>query len=116
MLRRKFQRVEKVPRSLPNDDNDGEEWQQLLNGVDASEVPIEMLKYLKTHMKNGTSFVFPIKEWLESGSDPDDIDEAIVNWYKVKDKEIIGSDFVVNLEKLKETVIPKTKETLKNLK
>lgn len=108
--------MEKVPRSLPNDINDGEEWQQLLNGVDASEVPIDMLKYLKTHMKNGTSFVFPIKEWLEAGSDPDEIDEAIVKWYTVKDKEIIGSDFVINLEKLKETVIPQTKQTLKNLK
>lgn len=108
--------MEKLPRSLPEDINDGEEWQELLNGVDASEVPIDMLKYLKTHMKNGTSFVFPIKEWLESGADPDEIDESIIRWYKVKDKEIIGSDFVVNLEKLKETVIPKTKETLKNLK
>lgn len=88
----------------------------MLEGIDASEVPIEMLKYLKTHMKNGTSFVFPIKEWLEAGSDPDEIDEAIVKWYKVKDKEIIGSDFVVNLEKLKETVVPQTKLTLKNLR
>lgn len=67
-------------------------------------------------MKNGQSFVFPIKEWLDSGADPDEIDETIVKWYKAKDKEIIGSDFVVNLEKLKETVIPQTQETLKNLK
>lgn len=104
------------PRSLPNGFDDGEEWQQMLNGIDASEVPIEMLKYLKMHMKNGTSFVFPIKEWLEAGSDPDEIDEAIVKWYKLKDKEILGSDFVINLEKLKETVIPQTKLTLKDLK
>lgn len=108
--------MEKVPRSLPNDFDDGEEWQKMLSDIDASEVPIEMLKYLKTHMRNGTSFIFPIKEWLEAGSDPDEIDEAIIRWYKVKDKDILGSDFVVNLEKLKETVIPQTKQTLKDLK
>lgn len=109
--------MEKLPRSLPNNDlPDGEEWQQLIESIDASDVPIEMLKYLKTHMRNGTSFIFPVKEWLDSGADPDEIDAAIIKWYQLKDKEILGSDFVVNLEKLKDTVIPQTKETLKNLK
>jgi hypothetical protein len=108
--------VPKAPRQLPNNYDDGEEWRQMLEGIDASEVPVEMLKYLKTHMKNGTSLVFPIKEWIESGADIDEIDEAILRWYKLKDKEILGSDFVVNLDKLKETVVPHTKETLKNLK
>ena len=107
----------KVPKLLPEDlYDDGEDWQKMLNGVDASEVPIELLKYLKTHMANGTSFVFPIKEWLESGATADEIDEAILRWFKIKDDEILGSDFVINLEKLKETVVPQTKETLKNLK
>lgn len=107
----------KTPKLLPEQlENDGEDWQKMLDGVDASEVPIELLKYLKTHMQNGTSFVFPIKEWLEAGATPDEIDEAIIRWYKAKDDEILGSDFVINLEKLKETVVPQTKETLKNLK
>jgi len=88
----------------------------MLKGIDASEVPIEMLKYLKTHMKNGISFVFPVKEWLDAGTDPDEIDEAILRWYKAKDKEIAGSDFVINLEKLQEAIIPQTKQTLKDLK
>ncbi len=108
--------MERAPRSLPNDFDDGEEWQKMLSDIDASEIPIDMLKLLKTHMKDGTSFVFPIKEWLDAGSDPDEIDDAIIRWYKAKNKEIIGSDFVVNLEKLKETVIPQTKQTLKNLR
>lgn len=108
--------MEKLPRSLPEDFNDGEEWQKLLDGVDATEIPVEMLKYLKTHMKNGTSFIFPIKEWLDSGASPDEIDEAIMKWYVLKSKEILGSDFVVNLDLLKETVVPYTKKILKDLK
>ncbi len=108
--------MEKLPRSLPKNFNDGEEWQQLIESIDASDVPIEMLKYLKTHMKNGTSFIFPVKEWLDSGANIDEIDAAIIRWYKIKDKEILGSDFVVNLDKLKETVIPQTQQTLKDLK
>lgn len=101
---------------MPENSSDGEEWQKMLQDIDANEVPIEMLKYLKTHMKNGTSFVFPIKEWIDTGADIDEIDDAIMRWYKVKNDDIVGSDFVINLEKLKETVIPQTQETLKNLK
>lgn len=106
----------KKPKLLPNETNDGEEWKKMLESIDASEVPIEMLKYLKAHMTNGSSFIFPVKEWLDSGASSDEIEEAIYNWYKLKDDEILGSDFVVNLEKLKETVIPQTQQTLKNLK
>lgn len=108
--------MERKPRLLPEETTDGEEWQEMLSSIDASEVPIELLKYLKTHMINGTSFVFPIKEWLESGATADEIDEAVIRWFKIKDEEILSSDFVINLEKLKETVIPQTKQTLKNLK
>lgn len=106
----------RTPRSLPKDFDDGEDWQQLLETIDASEVPIEMLKSLKAHLTNGTSFIFPVKEWIEAGADIDEIDEAIIRWYKLKDKEILGTDFVIDLQKVKEEVIPQTKITLKDLK
>lgn len=106
----------RTPKLLPENYDDGEEWQSLLESIDAKEVPIDMLKSLKVHMHNGTSFIFPIKDWMDSGASGDEIEEAIYRWYTVKDKEIAGSDFVVNLEKLKETVIPQTKLTLKDLK
>ncbi len=104
------------PRSLPEGQYDGEEWLSMLDSIDAKEIPIEMLKYLKAHMDNGTSFIFPIKEWIEQGADPEKINEAIEQWYDLKDDEIVNSDFVINLEKLQETVITHTNETLKDLK
>lgn len=105
-----------TPRSLPEGANDdGEEWQKLLDDIDAYDVPIDMLKYLKAHMKNGTSFLFPVKEWIESGADPDRIEHAILEWYSLKDDEIAGSDFVVDINKLRETVKAETKKTLRDL-
>lgn len=108
--------MEKQPRLLPENSNDNEEWQQLLNDIQADDIPIEMLKYLKAHMKDGTSFVFPVKEWIEKGSHIDDIDDAITGWYKVKENEIAGSDFVIDLEKLKTTVTLQTSNIFKNIK
>lgn len=106
----------KQPRSLPKDHDDGEEWQQLLNDIQADDIPVEMLKYLKAHLKDGTSFVFPVREWLEQGSSIDEVDDAITRWYSVREKDIAGSDFVVDLEKLKDTVKTHTKKIFKNLK
>jgi hypothetical protein len=105
-----------TPRSLPKGWHDNEEWQQLIDSVDAIEIPLDMLKYLKANMKNGKVFMFPIKEWLEQGANLDKIDDEIMQWYKQNEKDIAGSDFVVNLEKLQETVINQTNITLKNLK
>lgn len=104
------------PRSLPKGQYDGEEWQSMLSSIDAKEIPIEMLKYLKAHMDNGTSYIFPIKEWIEKGANPDAINDAIERWYELKDDEILSSDFVINLEKLQETIITHTNKTLKDLK
>lgn len=105
--------MEKQPKSLPNGHNDGEEWQKLLNTIQADDIPIELLKYLKAHMKDGTSFVFPVKEWLEQGSSLDDIEDIITRWYSAKDDDIAGSDFIVDIEKLKNTVQSQTDKLFK---
>lgn len=108
--------MERKPRLLPEESNNNEEWKKVLTGVDVNEIPINLLKYLKTHMKNGNSFVFPVKEWLDSGASEDEVEESIYRWIEIKNKEIESSDFVIDLEKLEETVSPHTQQMLKNLK
>lgn len=108
--------MEKQPRQLPKDYNDNEEWQQLLNDIDTVDIPVELLKSLRAYLKDGTTFLFPVKEWLEQGSAVDDIDDAISRWYKAKDKDVISSDFVIDLEKLKTTVTSHTNKVFKDLK
>lgn len=108
--------MEKQPRSLPKDYNDNEEWQQLLDDIETVDIPVELLKSLRAYLNDGTSFLFPIKEWIDQGSSVDDIDDAITNWYSIKNKDIVGSDFVVDLEKLKSTVTTQTNKIFKNLK
>lgn len=108
--------MEKQPRSLPEDYNDNEEWQQLLEDIDTVDIPVELLKTLRAYLKDGTTFLFPIKEWIDQGSSIDEIDDAINRWYKVKDKDVVGTDFVVDLEKLKSTVTTQTSKIFKNIK
>lgn len=92
-----------------------QDWQDLLDSVDATDVPIEMLKYLRVHMKDGTKMVFPVIKWSSEGVDFNEIKNIVSDWYKKNDKEILGSDFIVNLTKLKDTVKSQTSRILKDL-
>lgn len=97
------------------EDQEEQDWQNLLDSVDATDVPLEMLKYLRVHLTDGTKMVFPVIKWCKEGTDINDIKKIVTEWYKKNDKKILGSDFIVNLTKLKETVKTQTERTLKDL-
>ena len=97
------------------EDQEEQDWQNLLDSVDATDVPIEMLKYLRVHLKDGTKMIFPIVKWKKEGAKFDEIKDLVSEWYKKHDREIVGSDFIVNLTRLKETVKSQTDRTLKDL-
>ena len=97
------------------EDQEEQDWQDLLDSVDATDVPIEMLKYLRVHLKDGTKMIFPVVKWSNEGTDFIEIKNLVSEWYKKNDKEILGSDFIVNLTKLKDTVKLQTSRVLKDL-
>lgn len=103
------------PLPQPDDwDGDGE-WQKLIDSIEATDVPVDMLSVLRVHMNDGNRFIFPIKEWLSKGTELKHIEHTINKWYKKNAPEIAGSDFIVNLEKLRAAVTENTKRTLKGL-
>lgn len=92
-----------------------QEWQDLIDSIEATDVPIEMLKYLRVHLKDGTKMIFPVVKWVDEGSNFEEIKHVVKTWYNVHDKEIAGSDFIVNLSKLKKIIKTQTQKTLKDL-
>jgi hypothetical protein len=92
-----------------------QEWQELIDSIEATDVPLDMLKYLRVHLADNTKMVFPILKWDSEGVDIEDIKVLIKKWYKKNNKNIVGSDFVVDLTKLKKTVKEQTNRTLKDL-
>jgi hypothetical protein len=59
--------------------------------------------------------VFPILKWGSEGVDIKDIKVLIKKWYKKHNRNIVGSDYVVDLNKLKKTVKEQTDRILKDL-
>ena len=90
-------------------------WEDLIQSVEATDVPLEMLKYLRVHKNNGEKTVFPIVTWASEGIAIDEIKMLVTAWYDENQQDIAGSDFVVNLDKLKSTVKKQTRKTLKDL-
>lgn len=91
------------------------EWQELIDSVHTTDVPFHILKNLRVHMADGTRLIFPVADWLEQGEDLDYIEDRITGWYQKNEDLILGSDFVVDLAKIKDTVTGYTKKTLKDL-
>jgi hypothetical protein len=105
------------PEDIVNElrNQEEQEWQDLLNTVEASDVPLEMLKFLRVHLKDETKMVFPIIKWVKEGVSFKEIKVIVSEWYKKNDRNILGSDFIVNLPKLKQTIKAQTEHTLKDL-
>lgn len=102
------------PRPLPDEGIDPEgEWQDLINSIEATDIPLEMLKILRVHMDDGRRYVFPIKDWIADGASMTKIQQTVDAWYRDNDPNILGSDFIVDLDKLKNTVTAETKRILK---
>ena len=91
------------------------EWQELVDSIDATDIPINMLKVLRVHIDEDTRFVFPIKDWLDEGVPIVKIEKVVNDYYLKHSDDILGSDFIVDLDKLKTTVKAETKKALKNL-
>lgn len=97
------------------EEQEEQEWQDLIDSIEATDVPLEMLKYLRVHLRDGSKMIFPVIKWNNEGADFDEIKILVSEWYKKNDKNILGSDFIVNLNKLKETVKLQTERILKDL-
>ena len=108
--------MDALPKPQPDDpiDIDGE-WEDLISSVEATDIPLEMLRLLRVHHNNGNRYIFPIKDWLDQSTPMATIQAAVDNWYREHGEDIAGSDFIIDLDKLKDTVKAQTKKALKNL-
>lgn len=97
-----------------NNDIDGE-WEDLIKSIEIDDIPLDMLKVLRVHHNNGNRYVFAIKEWLDGGTPLAKIQRTVDAWYRKHGEDIAGSDFIVDLDKIKQTVTEQTKKTLKDL-
>jgi hypothetical protein len=95
--------------------NKKEQWQTILKEIDRGSAPVSCLEHIQVSLKDGTIVVVDVKQLLDEGHDPSEVEFMINSKLKALDHIIEDVDFFVSLDKIAETVQPVTDTILKNL-
>ena len=90
-------------------------WESILRSVTKEEVPVELLESLTVNLVDGTKVHVDIKELLENGRDPRDIEDHINQRLSDLNDVIVDVDFFISIDRVSETVLPMTNKILKNI-
>jgi hypothetical protein len=103
------------PKSKRLNLNTKSQWESILKSVEKKEVPIQMLNSLSVNLKDGSTVNINIKELIDEGNDPDELEITIKQKLKALDNIITDIDFYISVTAVQKIVQPATDEILKNL-
>ena len=103
------------PKSKRLNLNSKAQWESILKSVEKKEVPIAMLNSLTVNLRDGTVVNINIRELLDEGNDPDELELMIKHKLKALDKFIDDIDFFISVTAVQKMVQPATDQLLKNL-
>lgn len=92
-----------------------DQWKRILKDVEKKEIPITLLQSINVNLIDGTVVNVDIKELLNSGHDPDAIEELLDLKLKSLDHIISDVDFFVSIDDVVKAVQPITDRILKDL-
>lgn len=92
-----------------------QQWEQLLEDVEKHRIPVEFLKKLVVKLSGKRQVTINIEKMFKQGLDPDMVELAVGRNLEEIEPLITSIDFVLNIEKIAESVQPETDHILKNL-
>ena len=95
--------------------NKRKSWQDIVNGVDKREVPINILQQIIVEMIDGTNVTIDVNRLIKDGLSPDEIEIMLDEKFNELDQYIKNVDFFVDIDKVVNTVQPETDKVLKGL-
>jgi uncharacterized membrane-anchored protein YjiN (DUF445 family) len=95
--------------------NVSKRWKDIVEGVDKKEVPINILQQIIVKLIDGTNISIDVKKLLADGMPDSEIEEMLDNKFIELDAYIQNVDFLIDIEKVVDTVQPETDKVLKGL-
>jgi hypothetical protein len=95
--------------------NSKAQWEAILKSVEKKEIPIAMLESVSVNLSDGTIVNINVKELLDEGNDPDELEKMLKLKLKALDYIIDDIDFYISVSAVQRVVQPATDELLKNL-
>ena len=92
-----------------------EKWEHLVQDVDKTKIPVEFIKKLVLKLNGRRQRTINVQLLLEQGLDADEIEEAISSKLDEYDADMIGIEFILDIEGIAEIVQPETDNLLRGL-
>ena len=93
-----------------------QKWEHIVDEVDKVRIPVEFIKKLVIKLDGRRQRTINIKSLFKQGLDGDEIETAIIRKLEEHDHELIGIEFILDIEGIAKTVQPETDELLKLVK
>ena len=90
-------------------------WETILKSVTKDEVPVEMLEFLTVNLIDGTKVNVNIRQLLEDGKTPKEIETEINERLEALDAMVEDVDFFICIDSVANIVQPITNLVLKDL-
>ena len=97
-----------------SNDSHLQQWEQLLEDIDKSKIPIEFIKKLVVKLGRRQKTI-NIERLFNDGLDPESVEMAVGRQLEELESEITNIDFILNVEKISQTVQPETDDLLRIL-
>ena len=91
-------------------------WEHIVDSVEKTKIPVEFIKKLVIKLNGRRQRTINIKTLFSQGLDTEDIEMAIMRKLEEYDEEMIGIEFVLDIEGIAEIVQPVSDELLKSIK
>ena len=92
-----------------------QKWENLLQDVDKQKVPIEFIKKIVLRLLGKRQRTINIEKLLVQGLDPEHVEDIISRKIIDLDDEVIGIEFVLNVQSIADIVQPETDKLLNGL-
>jgi predicted DNA-binding antitoxin AbrB/MazE fold protein len=106
---------QRQPKSKRLNVSSKKQWEELLKGVNKTEVPVSLLLKLNVNLKDGTVVTIDIRQLLNEGLSEDELQYRIEEKLDSLEQVINDVDFFINVDAVVSTVKPVTDKLLKNL-
>jgi len=90
-------------------------WEHILEDVEKQKIPVEFIKKLIIKLHGKRQQTINIAKLLNQGLIPEQVEDAVSRKLNEMDAEIIGVEFILNVENVAKVVQPETDKLLGKL-
>lgn len=92
-----------------------EKWEHIVNDVEKTKIPVEFIKKLVLKLSGRRQRTINISLLIKQGFDNGEIEDAVTRKLQEYDDEMVGIEFILDIEGIAQAVQPETDKMLKNL-